>query len=62
MIFGMELSKSTFEESDILYYPLPTIYNIVETLFRVIVVSFLLKSFVYLSTISYIQSSSHNYI
>lgn len=60
MIFGMELSKSTFEESDILYYPLPTIYNIVEILFRVIVILFLLKSFVYLSTIEYIQLSSHN--
>jgi len=60
MIFGMELSKSTFEESYILYYPLPTIYNIVEILFRVIVVLFLLKSFVYLSTIAYIQLSSHN--
>ncbi len=60
MIFGMELSKSTFEESDILYYPLPTIYNIVEILFRVIVILILLKSFVYLSTIEYIQLSSHN--
>jgi hypothetical protein len=56
----MELSKSTFEESDILYYPLPTIYNIVEILFRVIVILILLKSFVYLSTIEYIQLSSHN--